>query len=125
MISNYNQKNFVLLIHLTQFAGYVLPLAGLIVPVIMWFSKKDEDQIIDLHGRIVINWIITEIILLVVAVPLTAILIGFPFLIAIGICGIAFPIIGALKASEYQTWPYPLSIDFMGVKQRINDKRYN
>ena len=46
-------------IHLSQLCGYVIPLAGFIVPIILWQVKKDESEVIDQHGRIVTNWIIS------------------------------------------------------------------
>jgi uncharacterized Tic20 family protein len=99
-------------IHLSQFASYILPLAGLIVPIVLWQTKKNEGRIIDRHGRIVMNWLITELILGIVFVVLSFVVIGIPFLIALGIVGIIFPIIGAVKASNGEAWPYPLSIRF-------------
>lgn len=99
-------------IHLSQFCGYIVPLAGLIVPIILWQIKKDESEIIDKHGRIVVNWIITEFILGLVFALLFLILIGIPLLLALAVVGIVFPIIGAVKANNGEVWPYPLSIRF-------------
>jgi uncharacterized Tic20 family protein len=101
-----------LCLHLSQFMTYVLPLAGLIVPLILWQVKKDESAIIDRHGKIVMNWILTEFVLLLIIVPLCFILIGFPLLFILGILGIVFPIIGAIKAGNGEVWPYPCSIRF-------------
>ncbi|UCG60263.1 MAG: DUF4870 domain-containing protein [Phycisphaerales bacterium] len=99
-------------LHLSQFCGYIVPLAGLIVPIVLWQMKKDESEIIDLHGRIVVNWIITEFILAIAFALLSMILIGIPLLLALAALGIVFPIIGAVKANSGQVWPYPLSIRF-------------
>ncbi|MEI7850221.1 MAG: DUF4870 domain-containing protein [Kiritimatiellales bacterium] len=101
-----------LFLHLSQFMAYVLPLAGLIVPLVLWQVKKDESAVIDRHGRIVMNWIFTEFILLLIIIPLCFILIGFPLLFILGVLGIVFPIIGAIKAGNGEVWPYPCSIRF-------------
>lgn len=101
-----------LFLHLSQFMTYVLPLAGLIVPLILWQVKKDESAIIDRHGRIIMNWILTEFVLLLLIVPLCFILIGFALLFILGVAGIVFPIIGAIKAGNGEVWPYPCSIRF-------------
>ncbi len=101
-----------LFLHLSQFMTYVLPLAGLIVPLILWQVKKDESAIIDRHGKTVMNWILTEFVLLLIIVPLCFILIGFALLFILGILGIVFPIIGAIKAGNGEIWPYPCSIRF-------------
>ena len=99
-------------IHLSQFCGYVIPLAGLIVPIVLWQMKKSDSQIIDKHGRIVVNWLISEVIYWVISIPLCFIIIGVPLVIALVVVGIVFPIIGGIKAYNGQVWPYPLSIKF-------------
>lgn len=99
-------------IHLSQFFAYIIPLAGIIAPLVLWQIKKDESEIIDRHGKIVINWLLTEFILLIIAIPLCFIFIGFPLIFLISAAGIVFPIIGAVKASNGEIWPYPCSIRF-------------
>ncbi len=99
-------------IHLSQFLAYLLPLAGIIAPIVLWQLKKDESEIINLHGKIVMNWLLTEFILLILAVMLCFVLIGFPLLLILTAVGIVFPIIGAVKASKGDIWPYPFSIRF-------------
>lgn len=99
-------------IHLSQFLFYLLPLAGIIAPIILWQLKKEESAIINRHGQIVLNWLLTELILFLIAAPLCFILIGFPLIFIISIAAIIFPIIGAIKASNGEIWSYPCSIRF-------------
>jgi uncharacterized Tic20 family protein len=99
-------------IHLSQFCGYFFPLAGLVVPIVLWQMKKDESEIIDKHGRIVINWILTEFIYGIVFVLLCVILIGIPLILALIVVSIVFPIVGGVKANNGELWPYPFSIRF-------------
>ena len=106
---------WAMLIHLSQFCGYIIPLAGLIVPIVLWQIKKDEFPGIDRHGRIVANWVFTEIIFSIIFAVLILVIIGLPLLIALGIVGIIYPIIGAVKASNSETWPYPCSIRFFSL----------
>jgi len=82
----------------------------LVIPIVIWQIKKSELPGIDAHGKIVVNWIISEIIYLLVCLLLTLVLIGVPLLIAVGALGILFPIIGAIKANNGQVWRYPFSI---------------
>jgi len=100
-------------IHLSQFCGYAFPLAGLIVPIVLWQIKKNDSELIDRHGRIVVNWIITEFIFAIVFLLLCFVLIGIPLLIALAIVGVIFPIVGAVKASSGEAWTYPCSIKFL------------
>lgn len=99
-------------IHLSQFCGYVIPLAGLIVPVLLWQIKKNESEVIDRHGRVVANWIITAFILGIIFGLLSFVVIGIPLLVALGVVAIVFPIVGGLKANNGEVWKYPCSITF-------------
>jgi uncharacterized Tic20 family protein len=102
-------------IHLSQFCGYVIPLAGLIVPIVLWQIKKNDSDIIDRHGRIVVNWIITEFILGIVFALLCFVVIGIPLLFALAVVTVVFPIVGGLKANNGEAWKYPCSIGFFSV----------
>lgn len=106
-------------IHLSQLCGYFVPLAGLIVPLVLWQIKKNDSEIIDRHGRIVVNWMITEFILAVIFVLLSCVLIGIPFLIVLAIVSVVFPIIGALKANDGEVWSYPFSMEFLTTNERL------
>ena len=108
-----DDRNWCMFIHLSQFCNYVVPIGGLIVPLILWVMKKDESAIIDLHGKIVLNWIITEFILAIGFVILSFIIIGIPLLLALLVLGFVFPILGAVKAQNGETWPYPFSFEFI------------
>ncbi len=75
--------------------------------------KKDEIPEIDVHGKIVVNWLISAIIYLAVGVLLTFVLIGIPLLfILAGLC-IVFPVIGGIKANNGEVWNYPLTIQIL------------
>jgi uncharacterized Tic20 family protein len=100
------------LLHLSLFAGYVVPLAGFIAPLVIWLSMKDESPEIDAHGRVVVNWIITSVIWWAIAIALCMVLIGIPLVIILGAISVIFPIIGAIKASNGVVWKYPTSIEF-------------
>lgn len=107
-------KTWGMILHLSVFAGYVVPLAGLIAPIVIWQIKKDEFPILDAHGKNLMNFLITILIASVVAGLLTATvilaIIGIPLLIALGIAGIVMPIIAAIKANDGIVWPYPYTL---------------
>ena len=107
-----DENSWAMLIHLTQFCGYVMPLAGWLVPLILWLMKKDESQYIDAQGKIVMNWMLTELIYGFVCFLLMFVVIGAFLFIPLGIIAVVFPIIGAVKANSGELWPYPLSIRF-------------
>jgi uncharacterized Tic20 family protein len=106
-------RQWAFFLHLSQLAGYVVPLAGLVAPIVIWQLKKDQLPGIDAHGKNVLNWILSEILYLMGSVLLVFVVIGIPLLIALGICGIVFAILGAIKANNGEVWKYPLSITFL------------
>jgi uncharacterized Tic20 family protein len=91
----------------------VVPLAGFVTPIVIWMLKKEAMPEIDVHGRIVINWLISKFIYAVICIPLIFVVVGIPLLIVLGVLGIVFPIIGAVKANSGERWRYPLSIAFV------------
>lgn len=106
-------KQYAMLIHLSQLAGMIIPLLGWVLPLILWQTKKDTSSFIDEHGKIVMNWIISTVIYGVICWILVFLLIGVILLIALGICSLVFIIVGAIKANNGEVWPYPLSIPFI------------
>ena len=103
-------RQWALLIHLSQFAGYVVPLGGLIVPILLWQWKKHESPEIDAHGKVVANWIVSELIYGTCCLFLFFLLIGIPLLLGLLRLGVIFPLVGAVKANDGVVWRYPLSL---------------
>ena len=106
------EKNWLFALHLSQFAGYVIPLAGWVLPFLIWQLKKDQLPALDPHGKVVANWLISLLIYTVISIPLCFIGIGILIMIVLGVLGIVFPILGAIRANEGTLWRYPLSIQF-------------
>ncbi len=107
------QKQMGMFLHLSQLIGLVIPLAGLAVPIIIWQTQKEKMPMLDAHGKMVTNWIISSIIYLVVSAVLSLIVIGLLGVLAVAVMGIIFPIIGGIKANEGELWEYPLTIKFL------------
>ena len=105
-------NTWALILHLSVLSGLVVPMAGLIVPVIIFFLKKDQLPGLVPHAHVVFNWMISVIIYAVISFILVFVGIGVLLILALAILSLVFPIIGAIKASEGKVWPYPLSIKF-------------
>lgn len=106
-------KQWAMLLHLSMLAGFIVPFGGLVVPIIIWQMKKQEIPGIDEHGCNAVNFIISMFIFMVICVPLCFVIIGFPIMIVLGILGIIFPIIAAVKANNGEVWKYPMAITFL------------
>jgi len=105
-------RQTALLLHLSLLAGFIIPLAGLIAPILIWQMKKDELPLIDAHGKNAVNWIVSSLIYGVVCFILCFLLIGIPLSIALGVLSIVFPIMAAIKGNKGEVWKYPLAISF-------------
>ncbi len=103
-------RQWALLIHLSQFAGYLVPLGGLVLPILLWQLKKHESPEIDAHGKVVANWIVSELIYGTCCLFLFFFLIGIPLLLGLLLLGVIFPLVGAVKANGGVVWRYPLSL---------------
>ncbi len=117
------QKQWGLFAHLSQLLSFVIPFGGIAAPIIIWQIKKDEFPALDAHGKMIMNWAISSIIYMFAVVilvglgylliGLSGILIGALGWLALSIMGIAFPIIGGVKANKGELWEYPLTIKFL------------
>lgn len=107
------QKQTGMFLHLSQLLNMIIPLAGVVVPIVIWQMKKDETPALDAHGKMVVNWLISSLIYWVVSGVLAIVLIGFLGMLALVIMGIVFPIIGGVKANNGELWEYPLTIKFL------------
>src|SRR5688500_13514948 len=71
-------RQWAMFIHLSQFMGFLIPFAGLIVPIVLWQIKKTDLPGVDAHGKVVTNWIISEVIYGIISFVLVFVLIGIP-----------------------------------------------
>ena len=106
-------RQWAMFLHLSLLAGLIVPILGLVAPILIWQLKKTELPGLDVHGKIVMNWIISLIIYAVISALLIVVVIGIPLLIALGIVCIVFPIIGGIKANNGEVWHYPLTMEFL------------
>jgi uncharacterized Tic20 family protein len=100
-------RQWAMFIHFSILAGWVIPLAGLVVPILLWQLKKDELPGIVPHAHVVMNWMVTSLVYALISFVLLIIVIGVFGFIALGIATIIFAIMGGLKANEGVLWPYP------------------
>jgi uncharacterized Tic20 family protein len=125
-------NQWAMFLHFSLLAGFMVPYAGLIAPIVIWQIKKEEFPEINIHGKIVVNWIISTLIYGLGLVAIYLVVIGFfsvllrgadsfflfaysyPIIILIsvvfGILNVIFPIIGRIKANNGVVWKYPLSL---------------
>ncbi|MCC8145317.1 MAG: DUF4870 domain-containing protein [Bacteroidales bacterium] len=108
-----SENSYIALMHLSQFAGYLIPFLGFIAPVVLWLLNKDENIKVDRNGKNIINFMLSWLIYFICAGILVFLLIGIPIAIALGIMQIVFIIMAALKAMDGEYWKYPLSLTIL------------
>jgi uncharacterized Tic20 family protein len=107
-------KQLLVLTHLSQLLDFVTGIGGFIVPLIIWLTKKDEIINMDHHGKAILNFRISMFIYILICIPLILFLgLGILGLIAIGFFYLIFPIINAIKASNNEPPYYPFSINII------------
>lgn len=113
MDTTFNDKQWLLLAHLSGFLGFVFPFGNILGPLIVWFLKKEESPVIEEHAREALNFQISVTLYYLMAAVLILALIGFPLLIALGVFQVVVMIIAAIKADKGILYRYPLSIRFI------------
>jgi uncharacterized Tic20 family protein len=140
-MTSQNEKTTAALLHLSAFAKYLIPFAGIVVPLIIWQTKKHQSQYIDENGKSVINFHLSILVYSIIS----AIIIGIFFLntiieyiqlqnagqdivpvdlittviIGVAVLGIwtivefILIILGSVKANEGTVYNYPFSISFI------------
>lgn len=108
-------NTYCMLLHLSQLSNFVAPGLGIVMPILMWAMNKEQSELIDRHGRVVLNWTISSAIYALISGVLVFVLVGFALLAALAVMHLVFAILGAVKADKGYVWKYPLSIPFFSV----------
>jgi uncharacterized protein len=103
-----NLDNYRALMHGSQLANYIFPGLGIAGPIILWAMAKDEYPEVDIEGKQIINWMISE-----VSFGLSCLMIGIPLFFTVIIAGIVLPLIGTIQASKGKSYRYPLTIELL------------
>ncbi len=106
------QNTYLLLMHLSQFASWLIPYIGIIIPILMWTTNKDNNAEVDKHGRNILNFNISYAIYATVAGVLILILVGFALLLVLFVVFVVAVVIASVKASNGEYWEYPFTIKF-------------
>ncbi|WP_179020169.1 DUF4870 domain-containing protein [Winogradskyella forsetii] len=119
MESNYHtlkrtDNQLLVITHLSQLLTYLTGFGGLIVPLIIWATQKDQVERMDTHGKAILNFQLSILIYTLISIPLIIVFgLGILTLILIGILAFVMPIVNAIKAGNGELPSYPLSINFV------------
>jgi len=105
------ERTLAALTHLSGLSGYIIPLGGVLVPIIIWAVKSDSRVIASLAKQaLLLNVVVFALIAGTALLWLTVVLIPLviAFWIVLGLAAIALPIVGAIKALDGGYYRYPV-----------------
>ncbi|MCK8479839.1 DUF4870 domain-containing protein [Psychroserpens algicola] len=106
-------NQLIVLTHLSQLLTFVTGFGGLIVPLIIWITQKENVYRMDSEGKNIVNFQLSILIYSIICIPLVFVLIGVFGLIILGLLSFVFPILNAIRASHGESPKYPLSLNFI------------
>ena len=107
-------RQTLMLAHLSQLLNYITGFGGLIVPLVLWTTNRDKIYQMDEQGKSIINFQLSMMIYAFISVPAILLLgLGILGLIVVGVLSLIFPIINAIKVNNGETPNYPMSIEFL------------
>ncbi len=105
------ERGLAVCTHLSGLAGYIIPLGGVIVPIIIWMVKSESAAIVGIAKQaLLLNLVVFVLFLITAVLWITIILIPVVILfwIALVLAALALPIIGAIKANQGDYYRYPV-----------------
>lgn len=107
------EKTYAMFCHLGALSGFMVPFGNIIVPLILWLTKREASQFIDMHGRESLNFQISLLIYFLISAVLIFALIGFFLLAGLCIFNLVIVIMAGVRAKNGESFRYPLTIRFI------------
>ncbi len=106
-------KQLLVLTHLSQLLDYVTGFGGFIVPLVLWLVNKDRVVAMDEHGKSILNFQISIFLYALLSIPAIFLFgLGILMLIAVVVLAFVLPIVNAVKANNGEKPNYYISIPF-------------
>jgi uncharacterized Tic20 family protein len=100
--------------HLSQLLNYFTGFGGLIVPLVLWLTKKDSVVGMDEHGKSILNFQLSLLLWIFISIPAILLFgLGILSLIFIGVISFVLPIVNAIRASKGESPSYFMTIKFV------------
>jgi uncharacterized Tic20 family protein len=106
-------NQLLVLTHLSQLLTFITGFGGLIVPLVIWASQKENVYDMDQQGKNIVNFQLSMIVYSIICIPLVFVIVGIFGLIALCLLSFIFPIMNAIRASHGESPKYPLSLNFI------------
>jgi len=112
-----HEQGLAVATHLSGLAGYIIPFAGVIVPIIIWIIKSESIVISGIARQaVILNVLVIATGYVAFVLFFTIILAPLSILLALAatLAGLALPIIGAVKAGDGEYYRYPVIRSLIG-----------
>lgn len=107
-------KQLLVLTHLSQLLDIITGFGGFIVPLILWLTQKDSVVDMDENGKAILNFRISMFIYFIISIPMVLLFgLGLLGMLAVGILSFIFPIVNAIRVSNGENPYYPMSLKFL------------
>ena len=108
-----DDKNLAVLAHLLPLLGFVMPGLNMVIPLVIWWLKRDKSTFVEHHAREALNFQITFSLLCVLWSVLTVFLVGWlllPLVPVVLIVALLFMFRAAMKAGNGSFYRYPFTV---------------
>jgi len=105
-----DERTWAMLCHFSSYIGFIFPFGNIIVPLIIWLSKREDLPLVEDQGREVLNFQISMTIYFIISGILCIILIGIPILIGLIIFDFIITIVAAISANDGKYYRYPINL---------------
>ena len=105
-----DERTWAMLCHFSTYTGFIFPFGNIIVPLIIWLSKREDLPLVEDQGREVLNFQISMTIYFIISGILCIILIGIPILIGLIIFDFIITIVAAISANDGKYYRYPINL---------------
>jgi len=114
-IPDSSERNWALFGHLSGLAGYVVPLGGIIGPLVIWLTQREPYPFAGAEALKALNFSITMVIAQLIGIVITVVTcgIGVVLLIALSVLHIVVCIIAAVTVSRGEPYVYPFTLDLV------------
>ncbi len=107
-----DQRKWGMAIHLAALTGLLLPLGLVLGPMLVWMLKKHDGAFFDAQGKNVLNFQLAILVAVFIFALLSLLIrpmISIAFMV--GMAGLLFAVMGAIKTYRGEVFNYPFSLN--------------
>ena len=106
------ERNWAMLSHLSGLLAFATLIGGVLGPLVMWMIRKDDMNFAADQAKEALNFQITVIIAMVVAIILMMVTLGLLFFVPmiVGLGALVLCIMAAIKVNEGVAYRYPFAL---------------